>query len=149
MTDVFDDTWDQISNSAITAVMIMMFMAVMMPSFINMFQSRVSNSASCSQGLAAQSFQGNLDPRDLQVTSQYQALDLVNNAPNAAWATAYFFNYGPGVVYVAVNKNRPYKLLKAGESMNVDFTNATNRIGFIEAYSATGQTAALSILGKF
>ena len=56
MDDEFDTTWDQISNAAIMAVMMMAFMAALMPTFIKMIQPSLSSGST-----AALSYQGSLN----------------------------------------------------------------------------------------
>lgn len=101
------------------------------------------------RSLEREHFRGELDNRDLEATDEYQHINLIDDWPNTPWATAYFFNDGPNGVYIAINKNRPFRHLASKENLELDFTKSDKRIEFIEYYCDSGETATVNALGKY
>lgn len=101
------------------------------------------------RSLEREHFRGKLDNRDLKATDEYQHINLIDDWPNTPWASAYFFNDGPNGVYIAINRNRPFRHLASKEDLRLDFIKADKRIEFIEYYCDSGETATLNALGKY
>lgn len=101
------------------------------------------------RSLEREHFRGELDNRDLEATDEYQHINLIDDWPNTPWVSAYFFNDGPDGVYIAINKNRPFRHLVYKYDVRLDFIKAEKRIEFIEYYCDSGKTATVNALGKY
>lgn len=101
------------------------------------------------RSLEREHFRGELDNRDLEATDEYQHINLIDDWPNTPWVSAYFFNDGPDGVYIAINKNRPFRHLSIRQDLRLDFIKADKRIEFIEYYCDSGETATVNALGKY
>lgn len=92
---------------------------------------------------------GLTDSRTLSASDVQDFTNLLEVAPYTSLATATFVNDGPDSVYLAINRSRPFHLLKKGESVPADFTKADQRINYLEYYCDSGETASIRVLGKY
>ena len=112
---------------------------------------RVLAATPWAQSLAAQSFVGATDYRELDATDHLQWLTLTT-----PWITASFFNDGdptnplkPISAYVAINSPDAFTELKQGESSYANFSFAQQRIQVIFYKTTPGNRARVRVEGKY
>lgn len=101
------------------------------------------------KSLQKEEFQGKLDPRDLSATGTPQFVDLIEDWPNTPWITASFANDGPDTVHIGINHQAVLERVPAGETLEINFAKADERIKLIEYKCAAGETASVRVVGKY
>lgn len=100
------------------------------------------------RSLEREQFRGELDPRTLDATEDFQFIDLIKGDPHTPWITAYLFNCGPNTVKLCIN-NDTWLELKKGEDIDLNFSKADRRIETIYYICDAGETASVKGLGKY
>jgi hypothetical protein len=91
-----------------------------------------------------ESFEGKLDPRTLEATSERQCLSLMERWPFTPWVSAFFINDGPNEVYIRINRSELVKV-KVGETRTINHIHAEERIEQVYYHCDEGETASLRI----
>jgi len=88
-------------------------------------------------------FKGGLDTLTLVATDVRQSTE-----PLRSLISAFIINYGPNMVYIAINSglNKTLQIL-AGESRTLSYADADNRIEEIHYWCDTGDTASVRVEG--
>ena len=103
------------------------------------------------QKLALRQSQGRTFTPTLSVTGTYQALELLNETPNAPLFTASFFNDGDDTAYIYINPDIDQEIitLKKGESASLNYTDAKRKIEVIGYKCDKGKTASVRLVAKY
>jgi len=103
------------------------------------------------QKLALRQSQGRTFTPTLSVTDTYQALELLNETPNAPLFTASFFNDGDDTAYIYINPDIDQEIitLKKGESASLNYTDAKRKIEVIGYKCDKGKTASVRLVAKY
>ncbi len=135
---------DSDMNMIMTMVMMMVMMSMIIPSMIQQSQSSVQ-----AQQLSAQSFEGQEDPRFLDVTSRLQWVNLVYDYPFKPWVSVFIINDGPSPVEIGINYPDDRFLMYPGETRTITRTAAEERISIMFYICSTGLTAKVRATGVY
>lgn len=131
-------------------MMMTMIMMVMMMSMIVPIMDQQTQSSLQAQSLAAQSFEGQEDPRFPVATSRLQWINLVYDYPFKPWVSAFIINDGPSPVEIGINYPDDRFLMYPGETRTVTRTGAAQeRISILFYICGIGLTANLRITGVY
>ena len=95
-----------------------------------------------------ESFEGKLDPRTLNATSETQCLELLERQPYVPWLSAFLINDGLDKVYIRINRSEWIRI-EAGETRTLDYTHAEERIEQIYYKCDVGETASIRVEGQY
>jgi len=96
-----------------------------------------------------ESFEGKLDIRTLEATSEMQCLSLMEKWPFTPWISAFFINKdGSDTVYIRINRSEQIEM-GSGETRTIDHTHAEERIEQIYYECAEGETASVQVEGHY
>lgn len=101
------------------------------------------------QHFKKEEFEGYEFFRTLPVTDQIQSITLIGDWPFAPLISAYFFNKGEQKAYIQVNYPGEWFELEKGESAQISHAGANRRIEIIYYKCDDGETASVSVLGKY
>ena len=115
----------------------------------------VTNIASLAQlvkirkSLERDHIEGRLDERTLSATGTSQYVDLLQAYPNIAYATVSFYNSGLDTVKISVNNPSDWSSIAINDTLSLDFTKADRRIEVIYYMCDPGNTATVTVKGKY
>lgn len=103
------------------------------------------------KSLEKEEFEGVEDQRWLNATDRLQWIGLIKRYPNTPWISAFFTNYGPDLVRIAINETYDEFELLINETVTVDRSHADERIRRIYYICPVnpGDTARVKVIGAY
>lgn len=101
------------------------------------------------KSLEKEEFEGVEDQRWLNATDQLQWIGLIDRYPNTPWISAFFTNYGPDLVRIAINETYDEFELLINETVTIDRSHADERIRRIYYVCNLGDTALVKVIGEY
>ena len=128
----------------------MIMMMVMMMAMMSMFMGPLTQAAQGqTQALAAQSFVGNEDPRNVHATNRLSWLNFVYEYPFQPWISAFIINDGPSAVEIGINYPDDRFTVNPGETRTITRTGAEERIKIMYFICVPGLTSDLRVTGVY
>ena len=132
------------------SMMMMMVMMIMMTSLISPLAQQVnSQGAAQAQAIAAQTFVGNEDPRNIHATSFLSWINLIYDYPYQPWISAFIINDGPAPVEIGIDFPDDRFTVNPGETRTIVRSGAEERIKIMYFQCTAGLTANLRVTGVY
>ena len=101
------------------------------------------------KSLEREHVEGHIDAKTLSATDQPKYVDLIEEYPFTPYATVSFYNNGPNSARLSLNNAFDWFMLDIDEGVDMDFTKADQRIEVIHYVCNPGQTASVTVRGKY